>query len=170
MILSPPTSKKRKRKSKTLTGSLVSTPNFLKCTKISFQRIASTDVLLPWRGTTLLLITASLRRVSHLKWQRNRMCSLSLRAKLGRNLEDSHLFKCWKILLTTTIGKKTLKLLCFLYPTKRCTKFKLIMELLFIKVQVISFYSAMTLFCVTTATKTQIIFAAQVIHMNLMGQ
>lgn len=159
MILSPPTSKKRKRKSKHLTGSSVSTPSFLMVTKVSFFRIASTDVLLPWRGTTLLLSTASLRRVSHLKWQRNRMCSLSLRAKLGRNLEDSHLFKCWKILLTTTNGKKTLKLLCFLYPTKQSTKFKLIMDMVFIKVQIISFYSEMTLLCTTKATKTQAIFA-----------
>ena len=159
MILSPPTSKKRKRKSKTLTGSSVSTPSFLKFTKISFLRIASTDVLLPWRGTTLLLITASLHRVSHLKWQRNRMFSLSLRANVGRNLEDSHLFKCWMILLTTTYGRKILKHLCFLYPTKRNTKFKLTIHMVFIKVLIMSFYSARTLFCITTATKTQIIVA-----------
>ena len=170
MILSPATSKKRKRKSKTLTGSSVSTPSFLKFTKISFLRIASTDVLLPWRGTTLLLITASLLRVSHLKWQRKRMFSLSLRAKLGRNLEDSHLFKCWMIQLTTANGSKILKLLCFLYPTKQSTKYKLAIHVVFIKVIIISFYSAMTLFCVTTATKTQIIGAIQVINMNLMGQ
>ena len=155
MILSPATSKKKKRKIKALTGSLVSTPSFLKCTKISFLRIASIGVLLHWRGTTLLLITASLRRVSHLKWQRNRMCSLSLRAKLGRNLEDSHLFKCWMILLTTTNGRKILQLLCFLYPTKRSTKFKLIILMVFIKVLIMSFYSVMILFSTTTATKTQ---------------
>jgi hypothetical protein len=62
-------------------------------------------------------------------------------------------------LLTTTQRKKILKLLCFLYPTKQSTKFKLAIHMVFIKVQVISFYSEMILFSSTTATKTKTIGA-----------